>query len=87
MKIQTSMVLLCTVLSGCTTAPSINVLGAYFPGWMFCIVGAIAVTSILHLILRGRGLLGVQGRGVLPIAYSALTVALALVGWILFFKN
>jgi YtcA family len=32
-----SAMLLAMVSAGCTRAPSVSVLGAYFPGWLFCI--------------------------------------------------
>ncbi|HDS1775803.1 TPA: hypothetical protein QEM49_000264 [Pseudomonas putida] len=36
---------LCALVDGCSTVPSINVFGAYFPDWLFCIMGAIVVAS------------------------------------------
>ena len=79
--------LLCTMLSGCATAPSIGVLGAYFPDWLFCIVGAIAGMAVLHAALRAMGRVTPSGASFLPLAYGALTVILALTGWLIFFQN
>jgi len=87
MKVETTMLGFCAALSGCATSPSISVLGAFFPSWMFCIVGATATTSIIHLILRGRDQNGEGTWSRSPLAYGALTVLLALGSWILFFKN
>jgi hypothetical protein len=75
------------LLGGCATTPSINVLGAYFPDWMFCIVGAILATMGIHAALRASGRLVNPGRLTLPITHAALITALALVGWLIFFKN
>ncbi|WP_243736767.1 MULTISPECIES: YtcA family lipoprotein [unclassified Cupriavidus] len=79
--------LVCAMLGGCATAPSIGVLGAYFPDWLFCIVGAIAGTAVLHAILRATGRVLPSGTPFLPLAYGALTVVLALTGWLIFFQN
>ena len=78
---------LCALLGGCATVPSINVLGAYFPDWMFCIVGAIVVASFLQSLLRARGIVGRPGGMAAPLAYFALTVILALIGWLAFFNH
>ncbi len=79
-------VFLCAVLGGCSTVPSINVLGAYFPDWMFCVVGAIVATSFLQSLLRAIGIVGRPGGLILPVAYFALTIILALAGWLVFFN-
>ena len=79
--------LLCALLGGCATAPSIGVLGAYFPDWLFCIVGAIAGTALVHAALRATGRVRPSGTPFLPLAYGALTVILALTGWLIFFQN
>ncbi len=83
----TTTVLLCALLGGCAAVPSINVLGAYFPDWMFCIIGAIVTTGLLQALLRAKGFVGRPGGLVAPVAYSALTAMLALTGWLVFFNN
>ncbi|MBV8124290.1 MAG: hypothetical protein JO370_09445 [Paucibacter sp.] len=69
------------------TAPSISVLGAFFPDWMFCGLGALLVTVPLAQVLAGSAwgqALGARWRLALNIAAFAL---LAMVGWLLWFKN
>lgn len=81
---------LCALLSGCATSPSISVLGAYFPDWLFCMAGAMFATALIHAGLRASGRLKQPERPgslTLPLAYFALTVILALTGWLLFFQN
>lgn len=86
MRSPATLFFLCALLGGCSTAPSINVLGAYFPDWLFCIVGAIVAAGVLHAVLRTAGL-SHQTQGLtLPLAYSSLTVSLALIGWLTFFN-
>ena len=85
-KTSATTVFLCALLGGCSTVPSINVLGAYFPDWMFCVVGAIVATSFLQSLLRAIGIVGRPGGLILPVAYFALTIILALAGWLVFFN-
>ncbi|MFM0632442.1 YtcA family lipoprotein, partial [Paraburkholderia xenovorans] len=39
-------------ISGCANSPSIGVLGAYFPDWLFCIVAGVVLTVVIYLILK-----------------------------------
>ncbi|HWT39102.1 MAG TPA: YtcA family lipoprotein [Paraburkholderia sp.] len=39
-------------VSGCSGSPSISVLGAYFPDWLFCIVAGVVLTVVIYLILK-----------------------------------
>ncbi|BCL74915.1 hypothetical protein JHS3_06510 [Jeongeupia sp. HS-3] len=73
------------LLSACSRAPSINVLGAFFPDWMFCIAGGIALTLIVRALL-GRAGLG-NRIGWPALVYTALTVLFSLAAWLLFFQH
>lgn len=75
------------LIGGCTVSPSINVLGAYFPDWMFCIFGAIVVVVLVRVAVRAMGRAPEAKAMILPLAYFALTVVLALGSWLLFFSN
>jgi hypothetical protein len=73
------------VLSGCARAPSISILGAFFPSWMLCIIAGIVLTLVLRGVLLAVGLDAHIGpRGVI---YPAAVVLLTLVTWMAFFKN
>ena len=85
MKRLAWMLPVCALLSACTAAPSINVLGAYFPDWMFCIVGAVALTIIVHHALRAAG--WTERLGPLPVAYPALGALFAMIGWLVLFQH
>jgi len=37
------------VLEGCAIAPSIGLLGAYFPDWLFCIIAGVVLAVALFL--------------------------------------
>jgi outer membrane protein, multidrug efflux system len=44
-----------SLLGGCALAPSIPLLGAAFPDWLFCIHGGVARTILVYLALNRRG--------------------------------
>lgn len=73
------------LLNGCTFAPSINVLGAYFPDWMFCIIAGVILTAIINVIQSKMKL----ERWLKPVAltYPVLTTLFSLAVWLIFFQN
>lgn len=42
-----SLLLFC----GCGRAPSFNILGSFFPAWLFCIVAGILLAAAAHWLL------------------------------------
>ena len=42
-------------LSACTGAPSVAVVGSYFPSWMLCTLAAIATTLACRMLLVSGG--------------------------------
>ena len=74
-----------SLLSGCTFAPSINVLGAYFPDWMFCIIAGVIISVIVYVIASSSNL----GRWLVPevLTYPVLTTLFSLIAWLVFFQN
>ena len=72
-------------LCGCERVPSINVLGAFFPSWMLCILIGVALTLVSHRALAVAGLerwIGPRG-----LVYPALALAFTLAVWLLFFRG
>ncbi len=80
-----STVLAALFLSGCRGAPSINVLGSFFPGWMLCmglgLLGALVFRQVFiktnvesHLVPR-------------PLVYLCLWGLVTLSSWLLFFRS
>ena len=72
-------------LTGCERVPSVNVLGAYFPSWMLCVLIGIALTLIVRQVLAAAG--GESWIGPLGLAYPALTLAFTLATWLIFFRG
>jgi hypothetical protein len=75
----------CLTLGGCERAPSINLLGAYFPSWMLCVAIGIALTLVARWVLVAAGIDAALGpRGVV---YPALALSLSLVAWLMLFRG
>jgi uncharacterized membrane protein len=73
------------LLGGCAFAPSIPLLGAAFPDWLFCIVGGVSGTILVHLALSRRG--AIPALAPLAISYPALSALLAMAPWLAFFHR
>jgi YtcA family len=73
------------LLTGCRAAPSINVLGSFFPGWMFCMAIGVVGSLLLRLIF-----IKISVDAHLPMrtpVYICLWVLITLLSWLLFFRN
>ena len=77
--------LLLAVCSGCARSPSINVLGSFFPGWVFCMAGGLVLTLVVRAVLIRTG--HIHSVGPLIIVYPSLMTIFAFIGWIIFFQN
>jgi hypothetical protein len=75
----------CAALAGCSLSPSIAVVGAYFPDWLFCLVGAVLATVLVYAGLSARG--RADSLGPAPLVYPTLLLLFALLGWLIFFRN
>lgn len=73
------------LLGGCAFAPSIPLFGAAFPDWLFCIVGGVTGTILVHLALTRRGARSVFEP--LAITYPALSALLSMAAWLTFFHR
>ena len=72
------------ICTGCSRAPSVELIGSFFPGWMFCIVGALAFTGLIRTALVRREL---EARvGPLVVFYPGLLVAISCLLWLIFFS-
>jgi hypothetical protein len=73
--------LLCT---GCVRAPSIDVIGSFFPVWMLCLIISIVLASLLRLFLLRRQL----EPAIEPVAlfYPAVVLLLSCLLWLIFFR-
>jgi hypothetical protein len=72
-------------LSGCRGAPSINLVGSFFPAWMLCVgFGVIGALLLRSVFVRTE----VEPHlGPLPLVYFCLWVLITLGSWLLFFRT
>ena len=47
----TSSVISCLICSGCSRAPSVEIVGSFFPIWMICIAAGVIVAFIARVLL------------------------------------
>ena len=68
-------------LAGCGRAPSVDVLGSFFPGWLVCFAAAVLLTALSRLVL-----LRFRMKVELPVlAYPSLTAFFTFALWLIFF--
>lgn len=84
-KLRPCALLMPTIaLTGCMRAPSFNVLGSYFPGWIACIIAGILLTVVLRWVLNRTG---IEDRlPLLPLFYFSLALLFACVIWLIAFE-
>ena len=73
------------LLSGCAFTPWVNLFGASFPDWLFCLVGAILSTVVIHVVLSKRRSVALLHP--LSLSYPSLTILLALLFWLGLFSH
>jgi hypothetical protein len=72
-------------LGGCANAPSVSVLGAYFPDWLFCIVAGVLLTIVVYAVLKRTRYS--ESLGLPMLVYPALATLLSLLVWLIFFQH
>ena len=75
------LLLAAPLLSSCSRAPSIEVLGSFFPAWLVCFIVAIVLTALVRLALSR-----LRVRAALPLVlYPSLGALFTFLLWLLFF--
>jgi hypothetical protein len=75
------LLLLCLPLSSCSRAPSVDVLGSFFPAWLVCFVAGIVLAALVRLLL-----LRLNRNVPFPIlAYPSLAAFFTFMLWLVFF--
>ena len=73
-------------LCGCQErVPSVNVLGAFFPAWMLCIIVGITLALLARELFNAVGLSPWIGPP--AVVYPALAVGAMFATWIVLFQN
>ncbi|HEY1998702.1 YtcA family lipoprotein [Paraburkholderia sp.] len=78
------MLMSCAPLAACSDAPSVGVLGAYFPDWLFCVGGGTVLVACVHVLLTKNGRSGWLAPP--AIVYPALTVLFSIALWVTVFN-
>jgi hypothetical protein len=72
------------VCVGCGRAPSIDIIGSFFPVWMVCLAIAVVLTfGVRYLLLRYKI---EQEVGPLAVFYPSSVVLLTSLLWLVFFR-
>jgi len=82
MKRRLLIPLIPCMLGGCARAPSVDILGSFFPAWLLCLTIGVLLAGLVRWMLSWfhRNL-------ALPVlAYPSLAVLLTLVMWLTFFR-
>lgn len=73
--------LLLFTFAGCTRAPSVDVLGSFFPAWLLCLTISVGVTVFVQLLLSR-----LRMRVAYPVLFfPSLATLLTLALWLIFF--
>ena len=75
---------LAALLTGCSRAPAVDIVGSFFPGWIVCLAIAVVLTFAIHyLLLRLRLETEV---GPLALFYPSLLTLLTSLLWMVYFR-
>jgi len=75
------LLLVAPLPSSCSRAPSVDVLGSFFPAWLVCLLVAIVLTALVRLAL-----LRLRVKAALPLlVYPSLASLFTFLLWLIFF--
>ena len=79
---RSGFLLTCLTSAGCERAPSFDILGSYFPGWLVGLTTALLLTVLTRWLL-----LRLKIEVALPIVvYPSLLACFAFAQWLLFLR-
>ncbi len=71
-------------LTGCTHAPTFNILGSFFPSWLLCLVVGICLAALVNWLLTRYKL---EKLIVWPVLiYPCLAAFFSFLLWLIFFS-
>jgi YtcA family len=69
------------LFAGCSRAPSVDILGSFFPAWLFCLVISILLAILIRLVMLRAGV-----KVAVPVlVYPSLAALLTFALWLIFF--
>ncbi len=76
-----SLLFITPLLVSCSRAPAIDIMGSFFPAWLFCFVLAIVLTAFVRLALQRLHI-----QLAFPIlVYPSLAAFFTFALWLIFF--
>jgi YtcA family len=76
-----ALLLVSSLMTSCSRAPSFDILGSYFPAWLICLALSVVLTGVVRWLLL-RFQIGL----VFPIVvYPSLTALFAFGMWLVFY--
>jgi hypothetical protein len=74
----------CLFCAGCGRAPSVDIIGSFFPVWMLCLTIAIVLAFVVrYLMLRYRLETEV---GPVALFYPSVVILFTCLLWLIFFR-
>jgi len=70
------------VLASCTRAPSFDILGSYFPAWLFCLTLGLLLTVVVRWLLLQRQI----ALAAPVLTYPSLAASFTFALWLTFFR-
>jgi hypothetical protein len=74
----------CLLCSGCNHAPSIDIIGSFFPVWMLCLAIAVVLTFVVRYFLV-RFKLDTEV-GPVALFYPSVVILFTSLLWLIFFR-
>jgi CDP-diglyceride synthetase len=72
------------LLSGCSRAPTFNILGSFFPAWILCgLIGILLTVAVREIFVRTKF---EQELSPLILVYPCLSAFFTFTLWLLFFR-
>ena len=70
--------------AGCSRAPSVDIIGSFFPVWMVCLTAAVVLTfGVRYLLLR----LKLESEvGPLALFYPSAVILITSLLWLIFYR-
>ncbi|MFC6646526.1 YtcA family lipoprotein [Granulicella cerasi] len=81
---STATMMLALMLSGCSHAPSISIVGSFFPVWMICLIAGIFAAAFARTSLLRRQL--EDHVAPLWLFYPSVVVLTACAVWLIFYR-
>ena len=72
------------LLAGCAHAPEYSIFGSFFPAWIFCSVGGLALTAGARALIARTA--GAEYIAAPMVAYLSMAIFLTCMLWLLFYS-